>query len=288
MSGERILIVEDERVTAMDERDLPENLGYEVTSIANTGQDAIRKAVEEHPDLVLMDIVLDGEIDGIKAANAIREQNDIPIIFVTANTKKRYITRAKRTKPYGYVIKPFNADVLETNIEIALYNHRVEQALKQSEQFLRDVTSTLAEGVYVLDVDGHLIFMNPEAERLLGWRQAELSLQDAHEEIHGHHHGEGVSETECRVLLALHSGEVQRVDDDIFFGKDGHSFPVSYTAAPMLSPSRRIDGVVVAFQNIAKRKRLERKLKLLAAHDPLTGLYNRNSMHPGSRSRKPV
>ena len=132
---------------------------------------------------------------------------------------------------------------------------RLGAQLQRSERFLRQVTSVLAEGLMVLDRDAKLFFLNPEAERLLGWSKEDLADHDVHHEIH-QHESQDLPAEQCRIRRALRRGTVERVDDEMFFRRDGRGFAVAYTAAPMLEDGG-IDGVVVAFQDISSRKRLE-------------------------------
>jgi diguanylate cyclase (GGDEF)-like protein/PAS domain S-box-containing protein len=276
MSKARILLVEDERITAMDERGLLTDAGYEVVGTAASGEEAIRMAETRHPDLVLMDIKLEGEMDGIQAAGIVRERLGIPVVFVSAHTDGELLDRAKVSEPFGYVVKPFTPEALQTNIEIALYKHRMEARLKEREQFLADITSELGEGLLVLDRNGRLVFINPEAERQLGWSREELALDDVHERIHNHR-GLGVPAASCRVLKVLRTGKKERVDEDRFLHRDGHSFPVGYTAAP-ITRDGEVTGVVAVFQDITEKKRLSQRLYHLATHDPVTGLHNRSEL----------
>jgi putative two-component system response regulator len=105
--------------------------GYEVCAVATTGEDAIKKVEESIPDLILMDIKLAGEMDGIATAKEIRSRFDIPVIYLTAHASKEYLNRAKNTEPFGYLIKPIVHKELQTNIEMALYKHSVEKQLKE-------------------------------------------------------------------------------------------------------------------------------------------------------------
>ncbi len=120
MSGERILLVEDERITAMAERELLESLGYRVTATAATGEEAVRKAAEERPDLILMDISLQGKMDGIEAAATIRKQIDIPVIFVTAYSQTDFGGRIKDGTSFRYIYKPISAELLKNCIDAVL------------------------------------------------------------------------------------------------------------------------------------------------------------------------
>jgi len=127
MVEKRILVVEDESIVAEDLRDSPINLGYEVPSVVSSGEKAIRTAMDISPDLVLMDIVLQGEMDGIEAAKQIRFNYDIPVVYLTSYSDEQILERAKITEPYGYIIKPFKERELNINIEIALYKHKMEK-----------------------------------------------------------------------------------------------------------------------------------------------------------------
>ena len=131
MAKSKIMIVEDEWITADDIRMSLQSLGYTVTSMSSSGEEAIQKAEEDRPDLVLMDIVLKGEMDGIEAASQIRSCYDIPIIYLTAYTDQKILERARITEPFGYIVKPFVNEDLKIAIEIALYKHRVEKERKK-------------------------------------------------------------------------------------------------------------------------------------------------------------
>ncbi len=137
MESARILVVEDEAITALDIRGRLQRLGYSVPAIASTGADAVRRVEETQPDLVLMDIRLQDGMDGIEAAEAIRARFDIPVIYLTAYTDEETVRRARLTEPFGYLLKPFEERELYTTIEMALHRHRSEVALRESERRLR-------------------------------------------------------------------------------------------------------------------------------------------------------
>jgi CheY-like chemotaxis protein len=169
----KILVVEDEHIVAMDLMSRLRNLGYEVPDSASSGEEAIEKAGRWRPDLVLMDIFLNGEMDGIQAAEQIRSRYNIPIIYLTAYADTNTLQRAKVTEPFGYVLKPFDERELLTTIEMALYKYRIEQRLKDSERWLATTLKSIGDGVVATDQDGHIKFMNPVAEDLTGWKQDE-------------------------------------------------------------------------------------------------------------------
>jgi CheY-like chemotaxis protein len=137
MAKARILIVEDESVVAKDIQTRLKGLGYAVSAIASSGEVAIQKAAGTHPDLVLMDIVLKGDVDGIEAASQIRSRLNIPVLYLTAYTDEKTLERAKITEPFVYIIKPFQERELHSNIEMALFKHKVERERKEMEEALR-------------------------------------------------------------------------------------------------------------------------------------------------------
>ncbi|MBF0564170.1 MAG: response regulator [Nitrospirae bacterium] len=134
MESARIQVVEDEGIIAMDLRSKLETLGYTVTSVVASGEDAIRNAERDKPDLVLMDIVLKGRVDGIAAARDVWYRLNIPVIYLTAYTEEKVLERAKATEPYGYLLKPCNDKELHVTLKMALYRHRMEQWRRRAEE----------------------------------------------------------------------------------------------------------------------------------------------------------
>ncbi|AKB40659.1 response regulator [Methanosarcina mazei] len=127
MAEGRILIVEDEHIVAMGIKRMLKSLGYTVTGVASSGKDAISKAESTFPDLILMDIMLKGELDGVEAAKEIKERFDVPIVYLTAYSDSNILERVKKTGPSGYIVKPFDEKDLYSNIEIALHRSRKEK-----------------------------------------------------------------------------------------------------------------------------------------------------------------
>ncbi len=144
MARVKILVVEDEGIVAKDIADTLKKQGYDVPAIAFSGEEAVEKAGRMRPDLVLMDIVLKGRMDGIEAAGQIRERFDIPVLYLTAHTDDETIKRAKITEPFAYITKPFEARELRTNIEIALYRHKAERKILDYQAQLKSLASELA------------------------------------------------------------------------------------------------------------------------------------------------
>jgi len=152
MANARIMIVEDEWITAEDTRNRLENLGYTVSSLASTGKEAIQNAEEEKPDLILTDIVLEGGMDGIEVAKQIYARFGIPFIYLTAYADDKILERIKITEPLGYIVKPFTDEDLTIAIELALYKHKAEEKRRKQVQYLSDElakTRTLAGLIHI-------------------------------------------------------------------------------------------------------------------------------------------
>jgi CheY-like chemotaxis protein len=127
MAEGRILVVEDEHIVAMGIKKMLKSLGYQVTGIASSGEDAISKAESTFPDLVLMDIMLKGNVDGIEAAREIIKRFGLPVVYLSAYSDSQILERTKQTGPFGYIVKPFEEKDLHSSIEVALHRHEVEK-----------------------------------------------------------------------------------------------------------------------------------------------------------------
>lgn len=159
MDNVRILLVEDNAIEAMDIKRTLGSFGYQVPYVANSGVEAISKAINITPNLVLMDIVLKGDYDGIDVASKIKKLN-IPVIYLTAHSKASIIERAKYTEPYGYIIKPYDANELKYTIELALYKNKIEKELKESEKSYSDLVNNSMIAIYKTNLKGNIIFAN--------------------------------------------------------------------------------------------------------------------------------
>jgi len=169
MPPAQILIVEDEIITAQGIRHTLTRVGYEVPDIATSGQEAMDKTGKLQPDLVLMDIRLKGEMDGIEAAGLIRAQFDIPIIYLTAHTDEETLARARLTEPAGYLLKPFTPDALRSTLETALYKHQAEKRVRESEERYRRLVDRVPVGLYWTTPQGQFLDVNPTLVQLLGY-----------------------------------------------------------------------------------------------------------------------
>ncbi len=172
-----ILIVEDEKIVAWDIKEALEKLGHRVFEGVATASEAILTASIVKPDLVLMDIQLQGEMSGITAAEEIYTRYNIPVVYLTAYADEQTLAQATKTNPFGYLIKPFQSKQLHTTIQIALQRHQLEQSIKQQQIWLSDTLTSIGDAAIATDLNGTVTFMNPMAEHLTGWqRQDALGL----------------------------------------------------------------------------------------------------------------
>lgn len=173
--SKKILIVEDELIEAMNFESFINSSGFDVVGIATTGEETLEKIAELKPDLVLMDIVLKGDMDGIETAALINEEFDIPVVYITAHPEESVVNRAKITTPYGYLIKPINKTNLKNTIELALYKHNMEIKLKESEKKFRYILENSLDAAYRrnLKIDKY-DYLSPVIEKILGYSVTEF------------------------------------------------------------------------------------------------------------------
>jgi PAS domain S-box-containing protein len=173
MTKDKILLVEDENIEAMDLKRILESFGYTVPYVASSGEEAIEKTLEIIPDLILMDIVLKGEIDGIEAASKIKYLN-IPVIFLTAHSIESTVEKAKLTEPYGYIIKPYNPTELKYSIDLAIYKNKMEKRLKENEEKYRSIFENSMDAILLTKPNGDILEVNPATEKLFGYTSKEI------------------------------------------------------------------------------------------------------------------
>ncbi len=174
----RVLVVEDEGLIAHDIARRLEALGHEVLGPASTAEEAL--ALAPGAEIVLMDIRIDGQRDGIDTALEIRARHHLPVIFLTAHADRATLERAKQAGPFGYIVKPLGPASLQTGIEMAIAKHRVERLLEEREAWLRAVLASIADAAVVAGAEGRVRLLNRAAERFTGWTQAEAEGQPVH------------------------------------------------------------------------------------------------------------
>jgi PAS domain S-box-containing protein len=174
MPDEKILIVEDEIVTAHSLELRLVKLGYKVLPLAGDAAEAWHILAEDTPDLIMMDIRLRGEVDGIQLAEQILAKMDIPIIYLTAHAEDETVQRATATAPYGYLLKPVDPSELRITLQTTLYKHKMEKQLKNSEERFRFITENMTDTVWLMDTNLKVTYISPSVTALRGYTLAEL------------------------------------------------------------------------------------------------------------------
>jgi len=250
----QILVVEDEGLIAADIQKRLERLGYSVPAVARSGEEALRFARSGLFDLVLMDIRLKGELDGIATAQALKAEGEAPVVYITAHADQETIHRAKLTEPLGYVLKPIGDGDLRSTVEVALYKHEMEHRLRTSEAWLSTTLKSIGEGVIATNTSGEIVFMNPVAQQLTGW-----SATDAH----GYRlmdvlalYEEATSRPAKNPVYDLLPGETRTYT---LFSRKGTTTPVELGCFENQSESALL-GAIIAVRDVSARRELEARL----------------------------
>ena len=264
----RILIVEDEAIICAELKSTLRSLGHDVVASANSGEEAIEKADIHRPDLVLMDIKLEGKIDGIEAAQIIQFKFGIPIIFLTAYADNKTVAKAKLTMPIRYLLKPVQEQELKIAVEMASYiasveseKRKAEQTLRESETQMRSVFEAADNVAFVSTdlggVDTKIVGFSPGAEKIFGYTSEEVIGKP----VHIIHRREQVLEFYA-MQEKLKQEEKGFSGEDILVRKSGEPFPVLFTVHPKLDGEENIIGTIGVFIDISDRKQMEEKMML--------------------------
>lgn len=254
----RVLVVEDEGLIAHDISTRLTAMGHEVVGNASTAEEALEMAAEA--DLVLMDIRIDGPVDGVEAAARIRERYRVPVVFLTAHADRPTLERAKVTGAFAYLVKPIAHASLNTAIEIALYKHRTERKLEEREALLRTTLSSVGDAVVVTDDRSRVLMLNAAAEILTGWKQDEaegkpvlrvLGLVDI----------ESGEPAEDPVPLAILKDAPMPLDrTSQLISRSGFQMRIEGSAAPVKASGVAL-GTVLTFRDVSARLWEEKQLR---------------------------
>jgi PAS domain S-box-containing protein len=253
----RIIVVEDEQIIAQDICRTLKRLGYTVLGMAVTGEEAITQVATLRPDLVLMDIHLLGAMDGTTAADYVRRHFDIPVVYLTAYSDDATLRRVNLSEPFGYLIKPFEERELLVTIETALYRYTVEQKLKRMERWLAATLTSIGDAVIATDLKGQITFMNPIAEQLTGWTQAEAVGQEVTDYCVICDEATYVR-LEHPVARALREGMVIDLNSQaVLFRRDGSPIPIEQSAAPIRDAQGAVTGVVLIVRDVTEQRQAQ-------------------------------
>ncbi len=274
----KVLVVEDEPVVAASIRHTLRGLGYDVPAMASSANEAIAKVAECHPDLVLMDIRLEGEIDGVEAAEPIRSEFNVPIVYLTAYADEATIQRAKLTEPYGYILKPFGARELAAAVEVALYKHRMEMIVKERERQLSTLLKCMGDAVVTIGEQRLVNYLNPAAEKLTGWRSQDARGKRLTEVLN-------ITDQQAEFLLSR-STEQEGDEDDLtirvtheftLLTRDGVERNVDISGAPMTDGKGKVSGAILVLRDITSRRQLEEQLLQARQLEKTTAMASRTA-----------
>jgi len=248
----KIVIVEDEGLIAADLQGRLEREGYRVPGVAASGGEALEVIREQAPDLVLMDIRLAGELDGIQVADKVSSEFDIPVVYLTAYDDRETLQRASQTRAFGYIKKPITSASLQGTIEVAISRHRHERYLREQRDWLNASFAAVPDAVLVTDGSGRVCYVNRVAEELTGCA-VDNALGRPSAELLAFTYPDGRA-VEDLVPVAMLQGTPVSLPADIWLKGAGESRrAIEGTASPRVQDGH-IQGVVVVFQDVTLRK----------------------------------
>ncbi len=271
----RILVVEDQLTVARDVQQQLVALGYQPVGHCTSADAAIMLAGELRPNLVLMDINLDTNMDGIAAATEIHNRFNLPVVFLSALAADDTLARAKLSEPFGYILKPFCGHELHNTIEMALYRHQIETKLREQAQYTQTILDEMLDGVITINAQGQIGSANQAALTLFGYSADELL-------------GQNVKILMPEPQRSAHDGyllQYQQTGEARVLGnrreltgrhKDGSEFPMSLSAAKAQCSGQPL--FIGVIRDISEQYAHAEEIRRLAFFDPLTGLANRRLM----------
>ncbi len=255
-----ILIVEDEKIVAWDIQERLQSLGYTIVAQATSGEAAILAANQIKPDLVLMDIQLQGEMDGIEAAQIIYRNYHIPVIYLTAHSDDRTLSAAASSSPFGYVLKPFQARELHSTIQIALHRHEQESLANRFQSWLSNTLNNIGHATITTDRDGRVTYMNPPAERLTAWSEVDALGELVTEVVPLISLATQIPMTNPGLKATDRDGPLSLASDCLLRSKTGAGIPVHTTATALTTSTGERVGSVIVLQDITHQQRRELEL----------------------------
>lgn len=246
----KVLIIEDEQLIATDIQDIIKSYGYEVAGIFSKGEEVLENYNTINPDIILMDIMLDGELDGIETGLKIRSIDDVPIIYLTALADRKTIEATKEVTPYGYILKPFEAKELFAAIEMALVKFESDKKLSEKNAQFESIFKGNPEPCVYLDHEFSIIDINPRFQDFFGYELQEIKGK----------------EINSIIISEEYISEATKLNNDTLSGyvyfdtfrkaKNGELLPVSISAAPIVI-NEKAKGYFVIYKDIIERKKIE-------------------------------
>ncbi len=249
--GKKILLVEDEKTTILILKRFIGEMGHSVITSVPTGEEAIREALHAGPDLIIMDIVLGGKIDGIDAARQINETSSVPVIYITSASDDATLKRALTTNPAGFIVKPVDKKELKSAIDLAILRHEMEDRLKESELRFFTILNSIGDAVFVMDSADQITYINPIAEKI-----TELTIDRLI--------GKKFTEVMNIKYNGLHDNMITGPDTihyNYFVSPSGKHVPIDFSLSPISDINGEKSGSVIILRDDTERVRSETKLK---------------------------
>jgi PAS domain S-box-containing protein len=256
-----ILIVEDEPIVAKDLQQTLREMNYDAFAIAPSAEEAIKRAAERCPDIVLMDIRIKGARDGIETAKIFREQFGVSVIYLTAHADEATIQRAAETAPYGYLLKPIKSAELRSAIEVAVFRQQMEKCAYDRERGFRVALNSVTDAVVTVDLAGKVTYLNAAAESLIGAKAESAVGRSADELLQLTNQATSVGDATplgAALRLKKPTDTTQAKLRNVSTG-DEHS--INESAAPIVE-SGQLFGAVMVFRDIGEKKRMQQQLEL--------------------------
>lgn len=262
LSKASILIIEDSFIVAYHLQTTLESEGYRVVGTEDSGEKALAFLEKQRPDLILMDIMLSGELDGIETARTIKAKYNLPVIYITALTDKDTIQRAKITEPFGYLTKPFEDREIFTVIEMALYKYDIDSKLRQSEEQYFSTLRSISDTVVVLDKFYCITYMNPSGEVLTGWKLPRVKGKALMEVFRVR--DVETDETSVNLLqCAIDGSKTSAIRDNlVLVSASGKETPIGEgSISPVIDTKANCTGLVIIFKDLTVKAERDRLLK---------------------------
>ena len=255
MNQLKIVIVEDDPILCDLLKIRLAKLGYSVTGMYATGEDAIRAISEHTPDLVIMDVTLVGKMDGIETAQQIQKHCPIPVVYLTGSTDQQTFERAKITEESEYVIKPFSDSDLHIAIEMAYHKFGLHNKTKKKQKFLESIITFAGIGIITTDSEGTIIIANPEAELLTGFHFYSSKKTQFGEMVNitdekGHKIDSPVDIIRADLIVR------DLPEFAVLVAKDGTRIPVRGTVSPLIVGDRQFKGIIFTFAPVTRQNLL--------------------------------
>jgi PAS domain S-box-containing protein len=243
-----VLIVEDEPVNAAVIEHQLRKLGYSVAGIATSGKEALELAQKTKPDVVLMDIQLEGQMDGVEAAITIQKTMGVPVVYLTGTSDEQTIERARTTEAFGYLHKPFHERDVHSTLQLALHKSEMEARVRDERKWFATTLRHISDGVIAADATGAVKLVNLAAQEVTGWKEEEAVDRDL-SEIFQILEPETRAPAECVVTRVLNERPADGVKSSkLLVSRGGTEVTIEECATSIITDSGDMGGVLVVFR----------------------------------------